>query len=231
MPHPTTPDLFSDPALGVAVCRQLEHGVEQDLFSVAAEERKAHSPRYMALGLTRDRDTCECCGKRGLTKAVILQWIDEEGHPEGAPVHFGTTCAGYAVITRETRQNKRTISSTEARERGESLTVEAVIYQRTEEMRARQIAEAMSPERSIAIAISWAEQGIPAAIYSHHDAHGRRLFNALSLHAAKRERVTIEATLERDPENKHKVLVTRTPGGAMSDWTPRFARAYKVTLA
>ena len=36
MPHPHTPDLFADPALGVAVCRQLDHGVEQDLFAVAA---------------------------------------------------------------------------------------------------------------------------------------------------------------------------------------------------
>lgn len=56
--------------------------------------------QYKALGTTTDHTTCCCCGKQGLKKTVILQFFNEHGDDEGAPVYYGTTCATKALASR-----------------------------------------------------------------------------------------------------------------------------------
>lgn len=58
----TTPDLFANPSLGVAVCRQLEHGTEQDLFApdqeavvIGRPTLKPTEPTRRAIGVPRCR--------------------------------------------------------------------------------------------------------------------------------------------------------------------------------
>lgn len=45
-------------------------------------------PRFAVLGVTDERDFCQCCGRQGLKRVV---WI-EDGE-SGAVRHFATTCA------------------------------------------------------------------------------------------------------------------------------------------
>lgn len=49
--------------------------------------RQPAGPRFTVLGVTDDRDFCQCCGRQGLKRVV---WI-EDGE-SGAVRHFGTTC-------------------------------------------------------------------------------------------------------------------------------------------
>jgi len=56
-------------------------------------------PRFAVLGVTDDRDFCQCCGRQGVKRVV---WI-KDGE-SGAVRHFGTTCAtsparGFGVAT------------------------------------------------------------------------------------------------------------------------------------
>ena len=49
-----------------------------------------HQPpsRYIIAGITDERDTCECCGKTGLKRVVVLLDLDTDEF-----VFYGTTCA------------------------------------------------------------------------------------------------------------------------------------------
>lgn len=60
---------------------------------------------FREIGLTDERDTCECCGRTNLKVAVVLQEI-EDGGDAGAFVFFGTTCAARALRrgVKETRK-------------------------------------------------------------------------------------------------------------------------------
>ena len=49
--------------------------------------RKAPT-RYIVAGITDERDTCECCGKSGLKRVVVLLDLDTDEF-----VFYGTTCA------------------------------------------------------------------------------------------------------------------------------------------
>ncbi|CAB3894334.1 hypothetical protein N7638_17440 [Achromobacter mucicolens] len=53
-----------------------------------ADVRLPAASRFAVLGVTDDRDFCQCCGRQGLKRVV---WI-EDGE-SGAVRHFGTTCA------------------------------------------------------------------------------------------------------------------------------------------
>lgn len=44
--------------------------------------------RYQVLGISDDKDFCQCCGKTGLKRVVFIE--DTE---TGEVQHFGTTCA------------------------------------------------------------------------------------------------------------------------------------------
>lgn len=44
--------------------------------------------RFLVLGVSDDRDLCECCGKQGLKKVVFIQDTETQDIK-----HFGTTCA------------------------------------------------------------------------------------------------------------------------------------------
>lgn len=44
--------------------------------------------RYEVLGVTDDRDFCECCGRTGLKRVVFIRDLET-----GETKHFGTTCA------------------------------------------------------------------------------------------------------------------------------------------
>lgn len=48
--------------------------------------------RVKLLGINDDVTTCECCGRAGLKKTVVLELDDC-----GSQVHFGTDCAARAL--------------------------------------------------------------------------------------------------------------------------------------
>lgn len=54
---------------------------------------------YKAEGITRDVDTCDCCGRVDLKKTVMMRfYVDNE--PEQHIEYFGTTCASKCVGNR-----------------------------------------------------------------------------------------------------------------------------------
>lgn len=55
--------------------------------------------RVEYFGITDECDTCECCGKTNLKKAVMLFILDEDGNRDEL-VYYGTTCAAKALNTR-----------------------------------------------------------------------------------------------------------------------------------
>ena len=52
--------------------------------------------RFAIRGTTDDVTTCECCGRSGLRKTVMLHPLDADGNPDGL-VYYGTSCAGKAM--------------------------------------------------------------------------------------------------------------------------------------
>lgn len=52
---------------------------------------------YQVKGINSDTDTCECCGKTGLSKVVWIVEIDENGNETGDPVAYGITCAAHKI--------------------------------------------------------------------------------------------------------------------------------------
>lgn len=48
--------------------------------------------RYQVVGVSDDKDFCECCGRQGLKRVV---WIEDTETQEVK--HFGTTCAASPV--------------------------------------------------------------------------------------------------------------------------------------
>ncbi len=57
--------------------------------------------RYQAVGITDERTACECCGKTGLRRTVVLR--PEDGSQE---VFYGTTCAALALTGRRLTKAK-----------------------------------------------------------------------------------------------------------------------------
>lgn len=79
---------------------------------------------FKVLGMTQDVDICECCGKTGLKRTVILGALDADGNVM-ADVYYGTRCAALALQYRGT---------------GRSLEVKAEHAQRAaEEARRREV--------------------------------------------------------------------------------------------
>lgn len=56
------------------------------------EGKHTATQRFEVLGVSDDRDFCECCGKQGLKRVVFIQ-----DHETGDIKHFGTTCAASPV--------------------------------------------------------------------------------------------------------------------------------------
>lgn len=56
--------------------------------------------KFRIMGCNDDFDTCDCCGKTGLKRVVMLAPVDPDGNLEGDPSPYGTSCAakllGYA---------------------------------------------------------------------------------------------------------------------------------------
>ena len=75
--------------------------------------------RYTIEGVTDERDSCDCCGKTGLKRTVVLADSD------GEFVFFGTTCAARAmrVQVREVRAGIRNAAARQ-READRRLVVE-----------------------------------------------------------------------------------------------------------
>ena len=55
------------------------------------------------LGITDDYDTCECCGKRGLKRVVVLEFETL------GIMRYGVSCAAMAVHGRNSNVNQRRI--------------------------------------------------------------------------------------------------------------------------
>lgn len=53
-------------------------------------------PAFVLRGLVDDVDTCECCGKRPLKRAVMLGVTDADGNVDDV-VYYGTRCASLAL--------------------------------------------------------------------------------------------------------------------------------------
>ena len=51
---------------------------------------------FITLGTSNEVDTCDCCGKTGLKRTVVLGRTDADGTVM-AVEHFGTTCANRAT--------------------------------------------------------------------------------------------------------------------------------------
>ncbi|WP_287145228.1 hypothetical protein [Achromobacter sp.] len=56
--------------------------------AAATQVMDAVAVRFSVLGVTDDRDFCQCCGRQGLKRVV---WIEDR--ESGVVQHFGTTCA------------------------------------------------------------------------------------------------------------------------------------------
>lgn len=54
---------------------------------------------YRILGINDDVTTCECCGRAGLKKTVVLE-SDEK------IVHFGSDCAANALYGKKSSKNR-----------------------------------------------------------------------------------------------------------------------------
>lgn len=54
-----------------------------------------HTTTYRFLGTTNDRDTCDCCGRTGLKRTVVLGVLDADGTVT-AERYLGTVCAARA---------------------------------------------------------------------------------------------------------------------------------------
>lgn len=52
--------------------------------------------RFELLGIVDDCDTCECCGRTGLKRTVVLAVLDADGNRDGE-VYYGTACAARAL--------------------------------------------------------------------------------------------------------------------------------------
>lgn len=61
--------------------------------------------RVEYFGITDENDTCGCCGKTNLKKAVMLFILDEDGNRDEL-VYYGTTCAAKALSVRPTQVTK-----------------------------------------------------------------------------------------------------------------------------
>lgn len=57
--------------------------------------------RFKVIGIDRDHDTCECCGKTGLKLTVVLGKLGADGNT-GEVVRFGRDCAARATRLRRT---------------------------------------------------------------------------------------------------------------------------------
>lgn len=59
---------------------------------------------FKIMGITGDVDTCECCGKTGLKKTVILGVKDADGNVIDVR-HYGANCAAEATRFRGTKRS------------------------------------------------------------------------------------------------------------------------------
>lgn len=57
---------------------------------------------FKMLGISNDVDSCECCGRTGLRKTIILGKLDPDGSVTDV-LHFGTSCAGKALAIKATK--------------------------------------------------------------------------------------------------------------------------------
>lgn len=59
---------------------------------------------YRYLGVTDERNECECCGKVNLKRTVVIHVSDE--HDERV-AYYGTSCAAHALRTKRDKVIKR----------------------------------------------------------------------------------------------------------------------------
>nr|WP_024126162.1 hypothetical protein [Streptomyces sp. FR1]AHE38780.1 Hypothetical protein pFRL3_3c [Streptomyces sp. FR1] len=48
-------------------------------------------------GITDEATTCDCCGRRGLKRVVVLMPLDADGNEDVEVTYYGTTCAAKAL--------------------------------------------------------------------------------------------------------------------------------------
>jgi hypothetical protein len=71
--------------------------------------------KFRVCSVDDSRETCECCGRRGLKKVVGLLPLNEDGEVIADPVYFGAVCAGRACGWTYTRTDGTTESARAAR--------------------------------------------------------------------------------------------------------------------
>jgi hypothetical protein len=66
--------------------------------------------KYFYLGSTDTVNTCDCCGKTGIKRTVVLDTLDSDNNQEWNIHYFGTTCAKKALNYGATNHEKRAMS-------------------------------------------------------------------------------------------------------------------------
>jgi hypothetical protein len=99
--------------------------------------------KYIAVGITDEVTSCDCCGRTGLKRTVMLE--DSETQEM---VHYGTTCAAYALY-RSRSQGKVDIVLSHARWRHQADPVIQAV--RTAKAEGKSIPEAVQIGRDIAL--------------------------------------------------------------------------------
>lgn len=71
---------------------------------------------FKVRGENEDVNTCECCGRQGLKKTIVLEYI-ENGELTGEVTYFGTTCAAKAAgwTTKYVKDEVKAIQAEERR--------------------------------------------------------------------------------------------------------------------
>lgn len=74
---------------------------------------------FKIMGITGDFDTCECCGKTGLKRTVIMGIKDEDGNVIDVR-YYGSNCAAMATRFRGTKRSIEKIAEQAQRDAEEA---------------------------------------------------------------------------------------------------------------
>jgi hypothetical protein len=72
--------------------------------------------RFKIIGIDPDIDTCDCCGRSGLKRTIILGCLDADGNVLHA-VYYGTHCASTAMRFQGSGKRLETIAEQAQRDK------------------------------------------------------------------------------------------------------------------
>lgn len=63
------------------------------------------------LGITDERNECDCCGKKNLKCTVALEHTDADGNGTGSIVYFGRDCAARKIYGNNKSGNVKSVEA------------------------------------------------------------------------------------------------------------------------